>query len=1014
MYYYRIVFVYLLLGLNLLGQEFPYTVEKLPLEKGISHNVVYCVTQDSEKFLWFGTMFGLIRYDGREFIKYRTDPNDYNTLSDDDIVTILESSDGKLWIGTFGGGVNSFEQSTKKIERFTPQNTGMVDWSGIVWEIIEDSQNSIWLATDRRGIIRITHDKKIVTEFKNTDSLQILPSNYIRSMMVEEKNVWIAGYNGLTKYNLNKDEFKVYSDDVIKNVFITSIIQFGNDELLCGSNKGIFSFSKSSGKFNQLTLTNYDLLDPLKINKILLTKNNEIWIGTNNGIIVCDKEMKFLHHIKAGEDGLYNNSIVSIHEDHSGIIWIGSYLGGVSKIFKKNKKFSLISHKKGDKISLAEGAVTDIVFDKRKDIWALTSKGVSRLNPNLEVVESFNAIKTNDLSIKDVLFTAIEIDANNNIFLGTNKGLQIVDSRFNLVKKITYESNGLSSNIINKLLIDSHENLWIGTVMGISKLNLKTWEITNWEPNSEKNKLTGQNVLSIFEDQEGVIWIGTYRGLNQINPLSGKVKFTGTAFNDDSKIRNKYLFDFLETDSTKVWIATGNGINIYDRKSNLFDQLTINDGLSNGVIESMINHVDFVFISTNYGISIYNKLSKSFRNYNSTDGIGNNIFSPGAALKTEQNRILMGGINGISVIHCDNFEDNEVVPINKITSINLLGSESQVKVLDNGFKLKYNQNSITVSFAALEYTMPGKNLFAYKLEGVDNDWVITKSNNVTYHLLPSNEYKFLLKSSNSDGQWNNIPTVASFEILPPFWNTYWFYLLIAAVLVCLALIFHFKRVQSKLKVFLKIEEAKQIESETVRKRAAEDFHDELGHHLTKISLLIELLKRKFSSADTDKNEYINRLGVLSTELSNKMRDFIWSLDTKNDTLYDLIIRLKDFGDDLFYDTSASFTLSGINDDLKSVKLSLDWRRHLTLIFKEAMNNIVKYSSCTNVVLKINKDNSFLKIELSDDGTGFDLSKMGRGNGIRNMKSRANYLKAKLAIISELNNGTQIKLEGMIS
>ncbi|MDX1700081.1 MAG: hypothetical protein R3250_05650, partial [Melioribacteraceae bacterium] len=178
--------------------------------------------------------------------------------------------------------------------------------------------------------------------------------------------------------------------------------------------------------------------------------------------------------------------------------------------------------------------------------------------------------------------------------------------------------------------------------------------------------------------------------------------------------------------------------------------------------------------------------------------------------------------------------------------------------------------------------------------------------------------------------------------------------------------------------------------------------------------LIELIKRKSKGTEMEKVDDIGRLGVMTKELSNKMRDFIWSLDVKNDTLYDLIIRLKDFGDDLFYDTSVSFKLSGVDDDLKEIKLSLDWRRHLTLIFKEAMNNIVKYSKCENVELKIAKENKFIKIELLDDGNGFDLLKIKKGNGLRNMKTRAEYLKAKLAINSKINNGTQIILEGNIT
>ncbi|MDX1699154.1 MAG: two-component regulator propeller domain-containing protein, partial [Melioribacteraceae bacterium] len=711
-------FIWIVASLIVSANNPNYRIERLSLEKGISHNTVFSITQDSEKYLWFATMFGLIRYDGQNYVKYRTDPTNYNTLSDDDIVTVYEASDGRMWIGTFGGGINVFDKDSLKFKRYNQDNPKLKDWSGIVWDIIEDSEKNIWLTTNNEGIIKISTLDGSIETIRNSDSSKQLSSNYLQTITKDSSGIWFGGYGGLTHLDKNTQKFSVYSDENINTVFIKDIEFINDNLLLCATNKGLYSFTLSDASFDKIVLNNSENNGQIDINRIIRTSKNQIWLGTQSGIYICDSNLSLINHISEEEYNLYNNSVVSLHEDHSGIIWVGSYLGGVSKILETDNRFTLINHNPGNSNTLTKGKSRDFAIDEDKNIWVCTSEGITKLNKDLTVSISYSTKKIQDKLNLDLRFTSLEIDSLNNLYLGTNQGVVKVDPKFRLLEKYTRDESGLSSNVVTKLLIDSRNNLWVGTVFGLSRINLDNGDISNWNPNSESNSITGQNVLSLFEDSEGIIWLGTYRGLNRIDPHKNEVEFIGPGFNDNSKISNKYIFDFLEIDSSNVWIATGNGINVLNRKTEKFSFLNRDHGLANAVIESFINFKNKVYISTNYGISIFDKNDGTIQNYDGEDGLGNNLFSAGASLLTPDNKILFGGLNGISVVDPQNFILNKNVPQNKLTSVKIFDEEIKPTEWNKKLELAYDKNSITFNFAGLEYTNPSKNHFAYRLEGL--------------------------------------------------------------------------------------------------------------------------------------------------------------------------------------------------------------------------------------------------------------------------------------------------------
>jgi signal transduction histidine kinase len=291
------------------------------------------------------------------------------------------------------------------------------------------------------------------------------------------------------------------------------------------------------------------------------------------------------------------------------------------------------------------------------------------------------------------------------------------------------------------------------------------------------------------------------------------------------------------------------------------------------------------------------------------------------------------------------------------------------------------------------------------LEGVDKTWVNAGTRRfANYTNLEPGIYNFHVLGSNNDEVWNNRGASFSFIIYPPFWRTWWFYGLILVLGVGVIISIHKYRVRVKITGLVQLEK--------IRKRIADDFHDELGHKLTKISLYSELMKKDLSGKLNGAEDYLFKISETANTLYDDTKDFIWSIDPGKDSLYDLAVYLKDFGDEFFDKTGVAFRVKEISPDLEKIILPMIWKRQLILIFKEAMNNILKHSGCSTVGLEVSKTDLEIEIVLNDDGTGMHIPGTTKGRGLGNMKSRAEKIDGELSIESHAH-GTIIKFTGYI-
>ena len=446
-------------------------------------------------------------------------------------------------------------------------------------------------------------------------------------------------------------------------------------------------------------------------------------------------------------------------------------------------------------------------------------------------------------------------DENEILWIGTHNGLDKLDRKLNLYKHYRFNANenSIGHNVIRVVTPMNNGKLLIGTNGGgLDVFDPKTHLFENWKHNpNDSNSLNHDQLRDIYQDKEGIVWIGTYgRGMDRFDPYSGMFRHYLNIPDDSTSISHNYVRVIIEDQDGFLWIGTeGGGLNKFDKKSekftrfkaklrqpnsltsdyifsiytdsskylwlgtyggglNKFNKLTgkcdvfhMADGLPSGSIYGMIKDGEGNFwISTNNGISKFNPTGKTFKNYNVKDGLQNNEFNGGSYYKSKSGELFYGGINGFNAFRPGNIEDNNYLPPIVLTSFKIFNEEIDFQEPLTSIEeiyLDYSDNVFSIDFTSLDYSAPEKNKYAYKLDGVDKDWVYVNADKRTasYTTLSSGNYNFYVKGSNSDGLWNNKETKLIIKIIPPFWQRLWFLALVALSLIGIAYMLYLRRLR---------------------------------------------------------------------------------------------------------------------------------------------------------------------------------------------------------------------------
>jgi len=829
------------------------TFQRISLEQGLSESIVTSIIQDSRGFIWFGTQDGLNVYDGYGFTVIRNDPNNPNSLSYNQIETIYEDKSGWLWIGTFNGGLNKHDPHKGQFIRYqnNPNDPNSLS-NDIVRAIYEDRTGVFWIGTER-GLNKLIpgapgneEDISFIHYQHDPNDPNSLTHNTVRAICEDrEGTLWIGTDDGLNKLALNSpgdsDEIAVptfihykhhpNNPNSLSHNMVTVIYEDKQGTLWIGTDNGLNKFVRDSLENGarasspifiryQYDPNNPNSLSHNEIYSIYEDQSGVLWIGTNGGgLNKFDRENElFTHYQNDSRDptSLSYNEIRSIYEDRSGILWIGTYGGGINKVDKGKKQFLHYKPDPDNPNSLNEEIIWSIYEDRSGILWIGThGGGLNKFDRQLNRFTYYQHDPNDPSSLSNDMVRLVYEDRSGVLWLGTHGGglnkLDRETEKFISFQHDPGNPNSLSHNEIRAIYEDRSGVLWIGTRGGgLNKLILGKDEDT--PPNfihyrhapDNPNSISNDFIRAIHEDRSGRFWIGTQGGgLNKFDRITETFTHYKVNTNDSNSLSNDYVFGIHEDTSGILWLGTyGGGLNEFDPDKETFTTYTVKDGLPNDVVYGILeDDQGYSWLSTNYGLSKFDPKKKTFKNYNVSDGLQSNEFNGGSYFKSESGELFFGGINGINAFYPENIKDNPYIPPVVVTEFSKLNQViefdkpiSEVKEI----KLSYRDYIFSFEFAALDYTMPEKNQYAYKMEGLDKDWIYTESNKrfANYTTLAPGKYIFRVKGSNNDGIWNEQGTSIEITITPPFWQTWWFQTLSVLFVIGIAYMLYRRRLKN--------------------------------------------------------------------------------------------------------------------------------------------------------------------------------------------------------------------------
>ena len=623
-----------------------------------------------------------------------------------------------------------------------------------------------------------------------------------------------------------------------------------------------------------------------------------------------------------------------------------------------------------------------MVEDHNGDLWIGTKGGgLDRYSPSTQTFKHFNT--TNSALSQDDVFALCPDEEG--VWIGTNKqGLNHINVHTEQITRYTHDPknpSSLSGNRVIAIAKANHE-LWVGcNGSGLKKMT-QSGHFEHYRNHPiDPASLSDDRVYSLFVDHDSRLWVGTNGG--GLNAYLGDGTFKRyVQRSGEPSISHDVITTMFEDHYGRFWVGTAYGLNLMDREQGTFMTWTTHDGLPNDVIYGVLeDDSNRLWISTNLGLSVMNTELMSFQNYDVHDGLQSNEFNFGSSCKTSSGHLYFGGINGITVVNPIELISSEFVPPVVLTDLLIANRPVKLQRLDGHSPLKQaithtekiqlcpDHSMFSMLFSALDYTRPTKNRYAYKLEGYNTQWIETDASNrrATYTNLPPGSYQFRVKASNRDGIWNEAGTSIEIEILPAWYQTTWAKSL--SILLVFAVAFWIYRLRVR----------RLVGFERLRTRIARDLHDDIGAALTNVAIMANFVREGHGHND----KYLSQIETTSRSLIVRMKDLVWSMDCRYDQLNDLIIRMKELAQNLDGHLTVSFATDKLDLDRQ---LSPNLRQNLLLIYKEALGNAARHADADRVHVHLGKQGHQLILTIADNGQG--ITEQGNGNGLKNMKWRA--------------------------
>lgn len=992
-------------------------------QHGISLSRHFYVFQDKKGYIWFGPTLGLVKYDGYSFTTHYSDPSNKHGLSTTDAIYICNDSLSNLWV-VGGGGISKYNPLTQDFTwPFNDSIGNLLLPSHFVRCVVTDRKGSVWVGTGK-GLCTIdTTTGKIV----NLSSLifpDTLVNSNIWSLMVDHKGlIWIGTQNGINIYDPSTHTIKLFKPPdknwPYTNADVKCILEDHEGTLWFGLwNKGIYRFTPSNGisRLYKYSSGNKNTPGSDAVTSIIEDSHHTIWAGTYGGISIYQPETDDFrrHQFEANNPhSLNSNAIEAIFEDRTGVIWICTNGGGLNTYASSSKNFRVYQNWENKDLSRKP---TGLSRDHTGKIYMTSfGSGVQELNPSTGIFKSYMVPVTQEkLKAVNYYFGSYESSDHTLWVMGFYEGLHQLDRETGKIKTI-YSNTG--TNISNCMAEDFDRRLWIGTNRGLKCFDLKTKKYSPVEelfPSTSRLLFVG-GIAQLYCDPKGVLWVANDGALNAFNTRTGESKDYKHEDNNPHTLVNNIICSIYDDKKGTLWIGTEGGLAAFDKKTETFTNYGIKEGLPDNSVWSILqDDMGNLWFGTRKGICRFTPPSPEnhlvqIRNYDMNDGLPTNDFTWNNSVRDEEGTLYFGSQKGIVAFKPKDLKDNTYIPPVVITEFSV--SNKPISVNDSTGILKlppdetklihlnYQQNDISFTFAALSYVHPEKNEFAHRLVGYDEEWIHTDATKrfANYTNLDPGTYTFKVRASNNDGLWNDKGVEVKIIISPPWWKTTWFAMLCFLVggLILYGIMYY------------RMEKRREISR--IRNKIASDLHDDLGATLSSISIMSELVNLQIKDQAPEVTPLLEKIGSSSRNMIASVNDMVWAINPQNDSFENIVKRMRAFASEILSVKDIAFHFD-IDPQLLSSKLKMEYRRHFYLIYKEAVNNIAKYSHAASTFVKIGNQGITLEMTIRDDGMGFEPAKVKSGNGLINMTQRARAMNAHFSIESIPGKGTTLHLK----
>lgn len=932
------------------------------------------------------------------------------------ITDLLEDKNEILWIATADGGLSRYDYRLppdKQFQQFkhSPSDSTSIPVN-IINALLEDASGDLWLATSGNGVLRFNKEKKTFSEPIRRKSRTCL------DLAIDHKGIIWAGKQGggLTKidpatmkYEEDERYFDVYAK--LPHMTVSSLFRDSKNNMWMGSwDKVVYRVDPATQREDVFRKTedpfSFPEDDPLSFAE---DKNEHIWIGGKyNGLYFYHPATgKFFNyrHDPSKEGSLAGNQVNCIFIDGSGIVWLGTN-GGISIYDPVQQKFAqtflpIIDNNRQ--------TIYDFHTDENNNVLIGTSEGLYVRNATDRSLRHFPLTYKNE----KLAVTKFFRNRDGVLYIGTQVSVFRLNKDFSVAPLPNTDKDVVMNHIIESRVvsmtadtIDGHPVLLVspyGHYLAYYDFVLQQWVSRQDSIRQiiKKFNIRDNLIREFFKTSNGNIWMATTKsGLGEwARHSSPVVRYYNNIPGNDSSISNNHIFDIREDKKGNLWVSTyGGGLHYFNVDTKQFQHITASHNLAEGM---QVDDSGNVWMIANGNLDRYDPYHKSYSTFELPD-LEKSGGVRGYICGDANGKMYIAGSGYFIVFDPTQVRDLRTTPPVHFTDFKIFNDSYSHLLFEKEINLKYNENFFTVEYAAPGYHAGYPVQYSHQLVGVDHNWVDDGSKSaVNYTNLDAGEYMFKIRATIKPGVWENEISSVLIRIKPPWWRTWWFFSM-AAVFIALVIYFMYRyRINELLK------------RQAIRNKIAQDLHDNVGSTLSSISVYSQVAKIYQQQQKLEPlQDTLEKISATSSEMISEMNDIVWAINPRNDNMETILQRMESFARPLLASQEVKFHFSYV-PGIQHQHLEMAKRKNFYLIFKEAINNALKYSGCKNLWVDISLHHHQLELLVKDDGKGFDVKKIRSmntlsGNGVRNMEMRAKEMKGNWSIVSS-DSGTIVKL-----